>query len=446
MTDTERLKCRSKSLYSLIRHSKPKITISLVGQKGGVTTPYTTGDRIEGTAVILVDYDTPFNEIEISFKGEARVLVERRACPGTSGAGYRFLNIRQSVEHFEDLRNCVLKAGHPYEFTFLFMVPERLSPHICQHQFRNCHIGKYHAMLPPTIGKQPCNEDENRSSEDMTLEMTKVFYTIEVRILDKCPTSNPQIRILANSIKVIRVVPTVQEDATLDLADQTYFCARKENKVKRNFLQPSIGRMVASCAQPKAIQLLISNSEGKERVASIATLKLEFHPAGDEKPPDLHSIVCKLRISTFYSVFPWQDFPYRFGTLPLSRAGQGLKTSVLPVCKMRVATQQWQKHSKPSNDDRFEFSLCSDNPSASLAGATYYTAAIVIPLRLPNSKSFVPTFHSCLISRTYSLDMSLSYNSPGMSIHASSISLNVPIQMTTRRNATQLPSLFSHFD
>ncbi|KAJ5623681.1 hypothetical protein N7490_012286 [Penicillium lividum] len=65
----------------------------------------------------------------------------------------------------------------------------------------------------------------------------------------------------------------------------------------------------------------------------------------------------------------------------------------------------------------------STGHSASFAGDTYYTASLVILISLPNSQTFVPTFHSCLVSRTYSLDVSLSYHTPAANVLTPSISL-----------------------
>jgi hypothetical protein len=51
-----------------------------------------------------------------------------------------------------------------------------------------------------------------------------------------------------------------------------------------------------------------------------------------------------------------------------------------------------------------------------------------LPIRLPTKKySFVPTFHSCLISRTYTLALSLSLQTAGL---GGSIDLRVPMQIS----------------
>ena len=57
-------------------------------------------------------------------------------------------------------------------------------------------------------------------------------------------------------------------------------------------------------------------------------------------------------------------------------------------------------------------------------GRPYYLARIVVPIELPEDGIFVPTFHSCLVSRFYSLKVSLSLGSASRSI-----SVILPVHM-----------------
>jgi hypothetical protein len=62
----------------------------------------------------------------------------------------------------------------------------------------------------------------------------------------------------------------------------------------------------------------------------------------------------------------------------------------------------------------------------------YYTASVVVPIILPKKKAFVPTFQSCLIARIYSLDLSLSFHPVGKTVLTPTLSLRVPIQITSQ--------------
>jgi hypothetical protein len=69
--------------------------------------------------------------------------------------------------------------------------------------------------------------------------------------------------------------------------------------------------------------------------------------------------------------------------------------------------------------------------SASYAGNVFYTASIIVPITLPPGKAFVPTFHSCLISRIYALELCVSYQTPNANALASSVTLKIPLQVTS---------------
>jgi len=68
------------------------------------------------------------------------------------------------------------------------------------------------------------------------------------------------------------------------------------------------------------------------------------------------------------------------------------------------------------------------SPSSKYRGQGFYTATILVPITLPSNKSFVPTFHSCIISRVYSLDLRLGLHS--VTLMAPSLDVEVPIQVS----------------
>ncbi|KAI7633257.1 hypothetical protein KC322_g22427, partial [Hortaea werneckii] len=67
-------------------------------------------------------------------------------------------------------------------------------------------------------------------------------------------------------------------------------------------------------------------------------------------------------------------------------------------------------------------------PSEQYKGKAYYTARLLVPITLPNHKAFVPTFHSCLVSRQYALKLDLSISGTGGI--APSLDLKLPIQIS----------------
>ncbi|KAJ5593882.1 uncharacterized protein N7459_000090 [Penicillium hispanicum] len=427
----------SDSLDVFIRRSQPKIEIDLAEQQQGLVSSFTTGDPIEGTVIITVEHETRFDEVEIVLQGMSRTTVERTACPGRTGSQQMFLKLRQPIEDAEYPTPRVLEAGRSYTFPFTFVVPGRLLPQVCTHPSNHTHVQRSHIMLPPTLGDPMLAGDGKTLLDDLTPDMCQIAYTVRASVLKRCSTDPCHLKPLANIAKKVRIVPIVEEEPPINVIDHTYYYTRKEKSVKRGFLRGKLGRLVASASQPKPIRLLPLSCEARDTVSTVATVQLRFEPVGNELPPRLGSMTSKLKASTFYSATPWEDFPCQSGIMPFSQIGQGLFYQSIPLSSMCVASAQWERHSSLAEAERRDSlnstaSEDSISPSSSFDGDTYYTASVVIPITLPTSKTFVPTFHTCLISRIYSLELSLSYHTPGTNVLTPSISLRLPVQVTTQ--------------
>ncbi|KAJ5730408.1 uncharacterized protein N7483_004916 [Penicillium malachiteum] len=398
------------------RRPAPKVDIDLVGQKPGLVNSYTSGDRVEGVANITVDHETRFDEIEIILQGNSSTLVERVSCPGRTGAQHMFLKLRQPIEDSEYPTPRVLEAGRTYKFPFMFVVPDHLLPQVCTHPKKNNQIHRAHTMLPPTLGDPMISANGKTLLDDMAPSMSQIAYIIRVGVMKKSSSDSNTVKALANVAKKIRIIPTMEEEPPIDTVGHTYYRTRNEKTVKRGFLRGKQGQMVAEAAQPKPIRLFPLTCGPCDTVSTVAKVQLRFEPMGDEQPPRLGSMTSKLKSSTFYGCNPWEDFPSQSNGVPFSQVGQGLFNESSTLSTMCVAAAQWEKQSVSDVERRDSVNSTVSNissPSASFSGDTYYTASLLIPVSLPNSKVFVPTFHSCLMSRVYSLDLNLTYHTPG---------------------------------
>lgn len=347
-----------------------------------------------------------------------------------------FLKLHQPIEDMQYPTPRVLEVGRSYLFPFIFVVPDRLLPQACTHPRINAHTHRAHTMLPPTLGDLMLAGNGKTFMDDMAPDMSRISYIIRVGVLEQSSTDYRQLEFLANLAKKVRIIPTVEEEPPINVLDYPYYCTRKEKSGRRGFLRGKLGRLVISSSQPKPIRLLPPRHDACESVNTVATVQLRFDPVDNEQPPRLRSMTSSLNASTFYSATPWEDFPCPSGTMSFSQAGKGLFVESIPLLTMCVASAQWEKHSTSYDSNRhdsvpFITSADSADPSAAYLGDTYYTASVVIPVTLPNSKTFVPTFHSCMISRIYSLDLSLTYDAPRRSFLAPAVSLRLPIQITT---------------
>ncbi|RDW65778.1 arrestin (or S-antigen), N-terminal domain protein [Aspergillus mulundensis] len=415
--------------------ASPQIKIELARETSNVTRAYTTGDLIEGTVTITANHLISFDQIDIQLEGSQTVFVEHGAMPGGTGATQTFLRLRQPIEESCYPMPRVIEPGHSYQFPFTFVVPQRLLPHICSHSKSNVHIQRSHTLLLPSLGDPVLCRDGTSALDDMSPDMTRVTYHIRAEVVQK-PVVGPA-KSLKLAKKKIRIVPAVEEEPPLTVPDcDPIYRMRREKDVRRGTLRPRQGRLVAAASQPKPLQLSSSPSKHSESVSTAATIHLRFDPVGNEEPPSLGTVWSKLRVATYYSVHPWGDYPTISGLSAVDMSGRGVYQELLPLSTMCVASAQWTKHGMDPLVRRDSFHSTSSaesitGPSASFSGDVYYTASLVVPVSLPTSRAFVPTFHSCLVSRIYILELCVSYHTPNMNLLTPTVTLKVPIQLTS---------------
>ncbi|PWY94510.1 hypothetical protein BO94DRAFT_581902 [Aspergillus sclerotioniger CBS 115572] len=436
MTTPSILTRGSSSLAAFAVRGRPKVDIVVANQQDGLVPSHTTGDTIEGTVTITTDHDTRFDELEVTFEGTARTSVERQSMPGRTGAHHTFLRLRQPIDDAAYPTPRVLEAGRSYQFPFTFVVPDRLLPHICNHTKTNLHVERSHTLLPPTFGDPMMANNRKSVLDDMAPEMCRISYLLRVTLQRKPVAQNASSVTLVSVGKKVRVIPAVEEEPPLNVADdEGLYCIRKEKDVKRGLMRGKLGRLVVTAAQPKPVQLSPLHDEDRDSVSTVATVQLRFDPVGDEQPPRLGTVWSKLRVSTFYSADPWGDYPSASCIRTWAQMGRGVYTEAVPLSTMCVASAQWTKHTDIGLDRRDSMHSTSSmdsvpGPSASFAGKAYYTASVVVPITLPKSKAYVPTFYSCLIARIYALELSVSYHAANSRLLTPTISLKVPIQLT----------------
>ncbi|KAL4963107.1 arrestin (or S-antigen), N-terminal domain protein [Aspergillus stella-maris] len=424
----------SRAADVLYSYSRPQIKIDLVGEKDNLTNNYTTGDRIEGTVTITASHLTSFDEVEIQLEGSQTVSVERGAVPGRTGATQTFLRLRQPIEDDTYPMPRVIEPGREYKFPFTFVVPQQLLPHICSHFKANAHIQDSHTLLLPSMGEPLLASDGKSVLDDMSPDMTRVTYHIRAEVSQKPIVG--QTKSLRSARKKIRIVPVVEEQPPLTVLDNDpVYRVRREKDVRRGTLRPRQGRLVAAASQPKPLQLSPPNANTCcNSVNTAATIHLRFDPVGDEEPPSLGTVWSKLCVATYYTVHPWDDYPTASVVSALDMSGRGVYSETVPLSTMCVASAQWTKQTSDTvRRDSLHSTSSTESatgPSATFAGETYYTASLVVPVTLPKIKSFLPTFHSCLISRIYTLELCVSYHTPNMNILTPTVSLKVPIQLT----------------
>ena len=444
---------RRTSFAGFVTKTKPAIDIVLNDNQHGAFVPsYTTLDKIEGVASITAPTDVIFTEILITFQGTTRTYVEKVAstAPTTSRsqAFHNFLRLYQPLQRSLLPEDKILKAGKTYKFPFTFVVPESLLPHSCTHGKENDQVLPAHLVLPPSLG-DPMLAVGNTLINDLAPDMTLISYFLRVSVTrtSTCPAQKTVP--LATAQKKIRIIPFVAEAPPLPPSPSNSLT--KSKKLKKGLFKGPLGTLTISAEQPKPLRLppLHSSPETQEPITTIAHLDLRFDPATPTaQPPRLSSLFNKLKIATFFATIPFRGFPGPTGTGYTYDTNRGLFVETINLSARNVESVTWNKHTRHDSAVSISPTRTSSSSSSSpkspppppdVSQTSIYTATILAPLTLPTSstKTFVPTFHSCLVSRVYSLDFVLAVSGPG--VQTAHVGLKVPVQIATQGNQNARP-------
>ncbi|KNG51972.1 arrestin (or s-antigen) n-terminal domain protein [Stemphylium lycopersici] len=439
---------------NISHHGQPTIEIELNednDRQRKFVTSYSSMDTVEGTVKITAQHDTPFEDIDIAFIGTSLVYVDRMTTTptmtGRTEAKHRFLTLRQPVDLASFPNPRVFKVGRTYTFPFTFTIPSQLLPKACSHNTVSEHIRDTHLLLPPSIGDPDLAGFGSTLLDDLAPEMSKINYGIQVRIAHI--RGSDGISVLADKMKKVRVKPAFAEEPPLNIDHNPEYRPHQQKTVKKGLFKGKLGTLSAKTVQPPPLVIPGARSTEGRSITTMARLVLRFDPTEEANlPPKLGALTTKLKVSTYYASAPRQNLPTR-ATLGFDLS-QGLYSEYVPLSNLCIASAQWERHDATSNPTASSLvrrdsgisdcSTASDFAEAFAMGilpaskdyknGTFYTAQILVPVTLPMTRNFIPTFHSCLISRTYAL--ALQFSGHG----SSNMNLKVPVQICAEGSDT----------
>ncbi|KAM3509011.1 hypothetical protein MY11210_006506 [Beauveria gryllotalpidicola] len=389
---------------------------------------YTTGASITGAAVIRVPRDTPFDRVVIQFAGVAATR------------NYMMPEIDQVLHHFllldmpPDSKTAttttppllpsdrILRAGRTYTLPFYFVVPERLPLGACSHRCEHPSVREHHLRLPPSTRTWG-------DRDDASPETARVQYCVSASVLQRSVFAPEPVSVL-RGYHPVNVLPVHAEDAPLDVGrggDKGAEYKLTSSKVlRKSLVSRKMGTVAVEAAQPRAV---VISSDARHVSPTRIALKLAFFPtarvdggvsssslsssppgAGSEEAllPTVHSITAKLVAKTYYNTSHMGAFPDRDRRNELNFGASMYYTDT-----SRTTDVQF---------DRDEGWRVQNRADQSSAWAMALDAGFQLPV--DRKKMLLPTFHSCLLSRTYILRLVLSIG-PGRI----TIALSVPLQV-----------------
>ncbi|KAF7550873.1 hypothetical protein G7046_g7886 [Stylonectria norvegica] len=382
---------------------------------------YTSGSSISGHVVINHPRDVPFDDFEIIFIGTAATRVDFVNQYATY-SHRPFLKLRMPIRAADFPNPRVFKAGEP-----------TTSPST-SHRVENEGVREQHLRLPPSMGYW----EEN----DQAPEMAQIEYAIKARAYRETAEEGKTVPLQGEQL--LKVMPSLPEDAPFDItaADERYRLS-KTKAIRKNIFSTKSGKLTATASQPSAIML---SADAYRMSESALRIKLEFDPASpDAAPPKINSIAAKLEALTFFSSAPMEGLPNLGGRVTY-RVNPALNYSTTnPLTMAPLETVSWAKEeASTSRRDSGYSSTWAEGESSesdssrrnkSAKSPTQHVATLDIPFALPtqNKKFFLPSFHTCLISRSYILHLTLSVGPMN-----TNISLNVPLQVAVEQLHAEL--------
>ncbi|CAH0021925.1 unnamed protein product [Clonostachys rhizophaga] len=417
---------------------------------------YTSGSHVSGHVVVKSPRDLSYDAFNILFTGTVATRLDF-VQSYTTNSVRTFLKLRMPIDNEHLPEDRVFVAGKTYSIPFHFVIPHQLIITSCNHGCENPAVKDQHLCLPPTIGYW--------EADDQAPDMTHIEYAIKAQAVSRsAPGSEPKYSVVEGK-KIIKVLPALPEEAPLDIkmSDERY-CMSKTKTLRKNLFAGKLGELKVTGRQPKAVML---SSNGLSASETTARINLEFEPTvADGVPPKINSVAGKIITTTFFGSTPQDKLP-NFGPKDSYATNQLLTyDGTHNLFTTRPEKVSWAQSRIPllrkdsgystvgsTNEDEMTASdeEAQSNPRVkekkkkSPGSGVKHCAAIDLPIKIPvsNKRIFLPTFHNCLISRTYVLQLTLSVGPSN-----TTFSLNVPLQIGVEqrfdpRGDDELPSFES---
>ncbi|KAJ6068425.1 hypothetical protein N7499_010312 [Penicillium canescens] len=405
---------------------RTSIKIELCEHHAGKRDFYTTGDSIDGYVWITIDHLLGPGMVEVAFRGQSRIVEDWVLLPVSTYRQQNFLELHQPIENDAFNPDRVLKDGFEYKFPFKFIVPNELPIHACRHKEEHCKIDRSHLLLPPTLGR----DDEKRPVrlKDSSFDKIRITYSVQAKLLRQHTEENQPNEPLESALMPVRIIPALQEMPPAYTLDHLQICPQSLRPSKIASWQAAKGTFRVCTLEPNPISLLASSYEESKGPVTTVTMEMEFQPTHDEPPPAISRISRKLLAHTTTHAVPFRTSL----SGPICKSKQKTETHIVRLGDLKMSSVRWVEQ-PPANNvgrDTKEWVTRTGDRVKDSQQKRLYTATIDVLICLPNTKTFVPTFDSCLISRSYAVEIFLYYSLSRKSIGSSPISLRVPLQIT----------------
>ncbi|KAL2754342.1 hypothetical protein ACRALDRAFT_1063205 [Sodiomyces alcalophilus JCM 7366] len=396
---------------------------------------FNTGSPVSGDVVITPWKDTRFDIVSITLVGRASSRVE--AAQLSHYSSHAFLKMNMPIPESAYPTPRLFEAGRTYTIPFHFVIPPQLTLGACNHRKQSDFVHDQHVRLPPSMG---CWD-----FDDLSPDMTRVEYLIKARVAEQPDLNERPVKVM-EADRRINVLPTSVEDPPLNITPQDrQYRLTKSKTIRRNIFSGKQGVVTATAAQPAALRVA---SDFKGCAETSVLVDLAFEPHSPEiAPPKVNRASAKLQATTWFSRTPMSVPPNMGDGRQLALTGIPQLSYSMSIGSASTEMNQTSWKMRPTSITRRDSGYSSDGhptdslsdsdhgrPGSDSGGAKsplYHETSIRIPLKIETSrKLLLPTFHTCLISRTYALQLTVT-------VADTKVNLTVPVQVVVQPSATQ---------
>lgn len=436
------------------------------------TKTYTSSSPLSGQVTITTQRDVPFDTIEIILFGSSKTRTEGYSAPHESQ--HTFLKMTMPIPDAAYPVPRVLEAGRTCTIPFNFVLPSFLTLSACNHKVQAEDVRAHHLCLPPSMGAWARG---NWEKDDMAPHMAEVEYSIKARVWRDADLGERPIKVM-EAAKPIQVIPAVAETAPLEVRNMEHqgniYRLSKTKAIRKNLVSSKVGRLTVTGQQPNAVML---QPDGSLLSNSTALVDVLFEPVSpDVQPPKITGVSAKVTAHTYYSASAVHTMPNTTEWLRsglTERRGVYTNTIALPDSS-RTRAKPWityqsrrdsgynssnrspteslvsSSEDESSSDSqqlkksrRSTMSFLGRGPSKQRTTSppsppppprrpsmspVYHTTSLHVPVTLPTAKrTFLPTFHSCILSRVYTLHVAVTVAAGPTT--STTLSVELPLQV-----------------
>lgn len=378
---------------------KPQLRVEVHIEKHQETKFYTSGSTISGCVTIIPQNELAIESVEISFTGTTTTTMVPLQ-EDIIQSKHVFLNLVMPEAGQALPKSSSLQGGQTCRIPFVFVVPHQLPTAACKYTGSTV-VHQRHLQLPPTIGSWDYN--------DQAPHAVHIEYAVRAKVITK--TKNQQRLKTTEACRALKLLPSSLHPIPPDLALEEGRCRSSTQciLVREGVLSPYIGNMMAALRKPNALTLSLYDFELPE---AFITIDLGFSPTTEPaRLPEIRVKSARIQAVTHYSR---SHMNYLAGR---EKSPEATETAAMPysvytdVPLKSKDSVVWQLGKVGEKDKVGDGKKNNIKPTTLASGESpsNYTGILAFAVSVPRTsrKLFLPNFDSCLVSRTYCLQIVL---------------------------------------